>query len=473
MAASPAANRLDRGTLLALVAMGLGVFVIANDFTALSVAIPEIESDLDADLNRTQWVINGYAVVFGVLIVTGGRLADQFGRRRVFMIGASVFAVFSLLGGLAPTIELLIACRALMAVGGAMIWPAVLGMTYAILPEERASMAGGLILGVAGLGNAVGPLLGGALTDGLSWRWVFFLNVPIAGFAMLITQRNVPEDAGTGAEAGIDYRGIATLSAGVVAILVALDQGTASGYGSPAIVASLVVGVLLLAVFVLVERRQGARALVPPDVMRQRQFVVACTVVLLMSAIFFAALLYLPQFMEKELGFSAVEAGAGLLPLMLVFAAMSFSSGTLYDKLGARTVVSAGAALLGLGIFMLSFLEAGWDYVALVPGMVVLGLGIGLFYSSVTTAAVTSLDASRSSLAGGIVYMCQVAGGALGLGINTAIVLSQSELTAGIRLAFRVDAALAVVGLLVALAYIGRTEAVTRRHLVRWHRAHA
>jgi EmrB/QacA subfamily drug resistance transporter len=471
--ASPAVNRLDRGTLLALVAMGLGVFVIANDFTALSVAIPEIESDLDADLNQSQWVINGYSVVFGVLIITGGRLADQFGRRRVFMIGASVFALFSLLGGFAPTIELLIVCRGLMAVGGAMVWPAVLGMTYAILPEERASLAGGLILGVAGLGNAVGPLLGGALTDGLSWRWVFFLNLPIAAFAMLITRRNVPADAGSGAEAGIDYRGIATLSTGVVAILVALDQGTVDGYGSPAIVASLVVGVLLLGAFVLVERRQGARALVPAEVMRQQQFVVACAVVLLMSAIFFAALLYLPQFMEKELGFSAVEAGAGLLPMMLVFALMSFSSGTLYDKLGARTVVSAGAALLGLGIFMLSFLEAGWDYVALVPGMVVLGLGIGLFYSSVTTAAVTSLDASRSSLAGGIVYMCQVAGGALGLGINTAIVLSQSELAEGIRLAFRVDAALALVGLLVALAYIGRTEAVTHRHLVRWHRAHA
>jgi EmrB/QacA subfamily drug resistance transporter len=473
MEASPPVNRLDRATLVSLVAMGLGVFVIANDFTALSVAIPEIESDLDAGLSESQWVINGYSVVFGVLIITGGRLADQFGRRRVFMIGASIFAVFSLLGGLAPTIELLIACRALMAVGGAMVWPAVLGMTYAILPDERASLAGGLILGVAGLGNAVGPLLGGALTDGLSWRWVFFLNLPIAAFAMLITRRNVPADPGTGAQAGVDYQGIATLSAGVVAILVALDQGSVDGYGSPAIVASFVVGVLLLGAFVVVERRQGVGALVPADVMRQQQFVVACAVVLLMSAIFFAALLYLPQFMEKELGFSAVEAGAGLLPMMLVFALMSFSSGSLYDKLGARIVVSVGAALLGLGIFMLSFLDAGWDYVALVPGMVVLGLGIGLFYSSITTAAVTSLDASRSSLAGGIVYMCQVAGGALGLGINTAIVLSQSELPEGIRLAFRVDAALAAVGVLVALAYIGRTEAVTHRHRVRWHRAHA
>jgi MFS family permease len=159
---------------------------------------------------------------------------------------------------------------------------------------------------------------------------------------------------------------------------------------------------------------------------------------------------------------------------MVVFAAMSFASGTLYDKFGARTVVSAGAAFLGLGIFLLSFLAAGWDYVALVPGMIVLGAGIGLFYSSITTAAVTSLDPSRSSLAGGIVYMCQVAGGALGLGINTALVLSQSGLPEGIRLAFRVDAALALIALVIALAYIGRTEPVTPRHHLRWHhRAHA
>jgi EmrB/QacA subfamily drug resistance transporter len=456
------------------VAMGLGVFVIANDFTALSVAIPEIESDLDTTLNRAQWVINGYAVVFGVLIVTGGRLADLFGRRRIFMIGAAIFGGFSLLAGLAPTIELLIACRAAMGIGGAMVWPAVLGMTYAILPEDRASLAGSLIIGVAGLGNAVGPLLGGSLTDLLSWRWVFFVNVPVAAFAMFVTQRHVPAETVENAETGIDYRGIATLSAGVVAILVALDQGTASGFGSPAIVALIVVGVLLLVAFVVVERGQGETALVPEDVMGQQQFIMASATVLLMSAIFFAALLYVPQFLEKELDFSPIEAGAGLLPMMLVFAVMSFSSGNLYDKLGPRVVVSVGAACLGLGIFMLSFVQSGWDYAALVPGLVVLGVGVGLFYSSITTAAVTSLDPSRSSLAGGIVYMCQIAGGALGLGLNTAIVLSQSQLADGIRIAFRLDAALAVVATLVALTYVGRTEPRTHRHHLRaHHRAHA
>ena len=184
---------LGRGTLLALAAMGLGVFVVANDFTALSVAIPEIERDLDTDLTTAQWVINGYALVFGVLIVTGGRLADLLGRRRIFVIGAVIFAVFSLLAGLAPEVWLLILCRMLMGVGGALMWPAILGMTYGLLPAEKAGLAGGLILGVAGFGNAVGPMIGGLLTDVLSWRWVFFVNLPIAAFAIFVTYRNVPE----------------------------------------------------------------------------------------------------------------------------------------------------------------------------------------------------------------------------------------------------------------------------------------
>src|SRR5215467_5636556 len=148
-------GHITASTWLALAALALGVFVIANDFTALSVAIPRIEAQLHTTVSRAQWVINGYALVFGVLIVTGGRLADLLGRKRVFLAGATVFGFFSLLAGLMPTVELLIVCRALMGVGGAVMWPAVLGLTYAILPEAKKALAGSLILGVAGLGNAV------------------------------------------------------------------------------------------------------------------------------------------------------------------------------------------------------------------------------------------------------------------------------------------------------------------------------
>jgi EmrB/QacA subfamily drug resistance transporter len=470
-------GKLDRSTLLALVAMALGVFVIANDFTALSVAVPQIEHDLSTGLSTAQWVINGYALVFGVLIVTGGKLADLYGRKRIFMIGAAIFAAFSVAGGLAPNIEVLIACRMLMGIGGAMVWPAVLGMTYGLLPEEKAGLAGGLIMGVAGLGNAVGPMFGGLLTDELSWRWVFFVNLPIALFAMFVTQRHVQETAVEVTDRRLDYPGIATLTTGVVALLLALDEGTDMGFTSPTIIAFFVLGAVSLIAFGIIETRQGDHALVPREILKNKVFSAACFTVLLMSAIFFSALLYLPQFMTKVLGYSALESGAGLLPMMGVFAATSFIAGSLYQRLGAKTIVSAGAAFLGVGMVMLSFLDVSSTYLSLVPGMVVLGIGVGLFYSSITTSAVTALDPSQSSLAGGIVYMCQIAGGAIGLGVNTAIVVSagssSADLASGIATAFKVDAALAAVGLVVALLFVGGAVAHHAHDRVRFHRAHA
>jgi EmrB/QacA subfamily drug resistance transporter len=450
----PAGEPISARTWLTLGAMALGVFVITNDFTALTVAIPRIEEQLHTTVSRAQWVINGYALVFGVLIVTGGRLADLYGRKRAFMAGASAFAFFSLLTGLMPNIDLLIICRALMAVGGAVMWPAVLGLTYTILPASRKALAGGLILGVAGMGNAAGPLLGGWLTDVATWRLVFFINVPIIAFAMLVTHRVVPETASQPAVRAIDYQGIALLSAGAVAVLLGLDFSADSGFGQPEVIGLLAGGLVLLGVFLPVEFRQGDKALLPPDVLRNRVFSAACVSVLCMSATFFASLLYLPQFMEKQLGFSALASGAGLLPLMGAFALTSFLATPLYNRLGPKIVVCAGAVCLAAGMFTLSFLSRDSTYSSLVPGMTVVGIGAGLFYSAITTAAVTALDPSRSSLAGGVVYMCQVAGGAIGLGLNTAIVLAAANLTDGIRVAFRVDAALAVVGLCICLAFV-------------------
>lgn len=447
-------GRLDGGTKVALVAMCLGIFLIANDFTALSVAIPDIESDLSTSLGHAQWVINAYALVFGVLIVTGGRLADLFGRKRAFMIGAAIFGVFSLLSGLAPSIGLLIAGRALMGVGGALMWPAILGMVYGLLPDDKAGLAGGLVLGVAGAGNAVGPLLGGVLTQEIGWEAVFFLNVPVAVFAMWITQAKVPESQVDTGERRIDYPGVAILSIAVVSVLVALDEGPSEGFGDPIILGLFGLAAVLLVGWALIERRQGEAALVPSSVLQNRLFAACAATVLFMSAIFFSALLYLPQYFEKILGYTALKAGAGLLPMMGVYTIASFVAGHLYDRLGARIVAAAGAISLAAGMFLLALLDTDSSFWALVPGMAILGLGVGLFYSAITTTAVTSLDASKSSLAGGIVYMCQIAGGAVGLGINTAIVTSADSLIDGIQVAFAVDGALAVFGFLVVLAVV-------------------
>ena len=362
-----------------MVARGVAVLVVANDFTALSVALPAIERDLHVDVTTVQWIINGYAMVFGVLIVTGGRLADMLGRRRIFILGATLFAVFSLMGGLAPSIWVLLASRFLMGIGGAMMWPAILGMTYGLLPPSKAGLAGGVILGAAGFGNAVGPLLGGVLTDSVGWRWIFYVNLPVAAAAIVITMLVVPPDEIRKERGQIDYVGTVLLSAGLLAMLLALDWGLDIGWTAPLIVALFVIAAVALIAFLFIERRAGDSALVPDKVLQNRAFLATGIATLLASAIFFAALLYLPQLMSKDLGFSAMGSGAGLLPMMGTFMVTSFIAGRLYETLGAKYIVTLGAILLGAGMILLSGISGGSTYDQLLLGMVVLGMGVGLF----------------------------------------------------------------------------------------------
>jgi EmrB/QacA subfamily drug resistance transporter len=449
------AGSISRTTWLALLAMGISVVVIANDFSAINVALPTMEKDFHANVNTMQWVINAYALTFGVMIVTGGRLADMFGRRRAFFLGTAIFASMSALGGAAQTETWLIFSRVVMGIGGALMWPAILGMTYELLPEDKAGLAGGIVIGAAGLGNAMGPLIGGALTDALSWRWIFFLNVPVAIFAMVVTYYLVrvkePEAGGQ----RIDYPGIASISVGLVALLVALDQVDDWGWGDPRVIALLAVAAVFVAAFIPLERRAGMNALVPRAVMRNENFRSSCLAILFMSATFFAALLYLPQFMQKHLGYSPLEAGVGMLPFLGTFAIVSFAAGPLYNRLGAKPLAAFGGLCITIAPFLFSLVGEHSSYGSLVAGMVVLGIGIGSFYPTATTAGVTSVDESETSLAGGIVYMFQIAGGSIGLGLTTTVFSSQASFVDGIQAAFRLDACLSLVGFLIALFFVG------------------
>lgn len=435
--------------------MSMSVLVIANDFSAVNVAIPTMEKDFHTNINTIQWVVNAYALTFGVMIVTGGRLADMFGRRRAFFLGTAIFASMSALGGAAQTETWLIATRVVMGIGGALMWPAILGMTFELLPSEKAGLAGGIILGAAGLGNAIGPLIGGVLTDTLSWRWIFFLNVPIAAFAVLVTYYLVKVKEPEAAEQRIDYPGISTISIGLVSLLVALDQVDDWGWGDPKVVAMLALAAILIVAFVRIERRAGMNALVPRTVMSNESFRASCVAITLMSATFFAALLYLPQFMQKHLDYSPLEAGVGVLPFLATFALVSFIAGPLYNRLGAKPLAVVGAACITIAPFLFSQVTESSGYAALVPGMFVLGIGIGSFYPTATTAGVTSVDESQSSLAGGILYMCQIAGGAIGLGLTTTIFSAQESFVDGIQAAFRLDAGLSLIGFLIALFFVG------------------
>ncbi|MGN6557048.1 MAG: MFS transporter [Solirubrobacterales bacterium] len=436
--------------------MGLAVVVIANDFSAINVALPTMESDFKTNVNTIQWVVNAYALTFGVLIVTGGRLADMFGRRNAFFVGTAIFASMSALGGAAQTETWLIGARVLMGIGGALMWPAILGMTYELLPEEKAGLAGGIIIGAAGLGNAVGPLIGGVLTQELSWRWIFFLNVPIAVFAVGVTWFLVHVKEPDAGEHRIDYPGITAISVGLVSLLIALDQVDDWGWSDPRVIGLLVLAMTMLAAFLPIERRAGTHALVPREVMANESFTASCVAILFMSATFFASLLYLPQFMEKQLGYSPLEAGVGMLPFLATFALVSFVAGPLYNRLGAKPLAVFGAACITLAPFLFSLVDAGSGYDSLIVGMVVLGIGIGSFYPTATTAGVTSVDESQTSLAGGIIYMFQIAGGSIGLGLTTTVFSSAiPPFVDGVRAGFRLDAALSLVGLLLAIGFVG------------------
>ncbi|SHE75694.1 drug resistance transporter, EmrB/QacA subfamily [Microbulbifer donghaiensis] len=445
---------LTRSQKLGLVALTFAIFLIGNDFTAFSVAVPAIEKHFNSDITTTQWVINGYALVFGVLIVSGGRLADMFGRRRIFFIGTAIFVAFSVLGGLAVDIWMLLICRCLMGVGGAMMWPSVLGMTYNLMPKDRAGQAGGLIMTVAGASNAIGPLLGGTLTDVLSWRWIFFINLPIAALAVFICWKEIADDRPEDRQERIDYAGVTTLSLSLFGLLLALDLAVDLSFKNPLIMMLLVAFFVFMGIFIKVEGHKGRSGLIPEDVASNRKFFAAGLTTLLLSVIFFAALLYIPQYLTKVKGFSAMGAGAGLLPMMVTFALMSYQSGRLYEKLGAKLIITAGIICLGGGMFMLSHLHKQTEFSALVPGMIVLGAGIGLFYPTITTAAITSVDPSRSSLAGAILYMFQIAGGAIGLGMNTTIVAMAPDISTGIDRAFTVNSYLALAGLIVCLLFV-------------------
>jgi EmrB/QacA subfamily drug resistance transporter len=441
---------------LALFALGLATVTIANDTSAMNVALPTMERDFHTDINTIQWVINAYALVFGVMIVTGGRLADMFGRKRCFVVGALIFALFSVVGGAAPTETFVIVTRGLMGIGAALMLPAIIGMTYALLPAEKAGLAGGIIMGAAGLGNALGPLVGGFFTDVASWRWVFFANVPIALFAIVAISRSVHLPEAEDADHELDYAGIAAISVGLVALLIALDQVADWGWGDPRVIGLIVLSAVLLIAFVPIERRAGRHGLIPPAIIANRSFAASCLAILCLSGTFFATLLYLPQFMVIELDASPLEAGLGILPALITFAIVSFTAGPLYGRVGPKRLVTVGAACMCASSLLFSLIDEGSAYAALLPGMVLFGIGIGTFYATATTAGVTAVDQSQASLAGGIVYMFQIAGGSLGLGLTTTIFSGAAPpFIDGFQAGFRFDFVLGLIGVAISVLFVG------------------
>lgn len=443
----------DHVSILRFLALGLAIIVIGFDITAFPVALPSISQEFHSSLNHAQWVFNGYALAIGVFIITGGRLADLYGRRKVFFVGMCLFILFLLLAAFSININMLIISRILMGLAAALVLPAIIGMVFSLTPTNKAGLAGGFVIGMAGVGNASGPVLGGILTDILSWRWILLVNIPIALFSMFVVWKTVAFQAPEKKQS-IDYWGVTLLSLSLFSLLLALELIAELDFNDPVLIGLFSLFIVFLFIFIKEEQLAKSDALIPIDILKSKGFIaVGCTTILL-STIWFAVLLFIPHFFERELHFTAGQSGVALLPFIVTYAIVSFTAGECYERFGAKWIISCGGSLLALGMLQLSFIDSVTPYWQMSIALIIMGAGIGLSYPSVTSAAISAVTQEQMSVASGVVYLCRVGGGAIGVAMNTCVISLSDSLIEGMRLAFMINMLLALTGVLICILFI-------------------
>ncbi|MEU9160720.1 MFS transporter [Streptomyces sp. NPDC048424] len=392
----PIASARGRWILLTTV---LGSTMAMLDGTVVNVALPRIGEDLDADLAVLQWTVNAYLLTLAGLILVGGSLSDRFGRRRIFVLGVVWFAVGSLLCGIAPNAGVLIASRALQGIGGALLAPGSLALIQASIRAEDRGRAIGLWSGFGGVGAAVGPFLGGWLVDGPGWRWVFLLNVPLAAVCVPVALRHVPESRDPQAHGRFDVAGAVLGATALGLVTYALIEARS---GTVAVTVAAVLGVLLAVAFVSVERRR-TDPMVPPDIFASRQFTAVNLVTLCVygaiGGFFFLAVLQL----QVVSGYSALAAGAAMLPTTLLMLLLSARSGELGERIGPRIPLTVGPLLCAAGTLLMLRVGPAASYVRdVLPAMVVMGMGLVALVAPLTSTVLASVDPGRAGLASGI-----------------------------------------------------------------------
>ena len=401
-------------------AMCFALFMIMLDNTIVNVALPSIQQDLGATISGLEWTLNGYTLSFAVLLATGGRLGDIFGRRLIFLIGVVIFALSSATAGFAPDQTALVLSRVVQGVGAALMMPGTLSIITDAFPAHERGKAMGTWAGVSALALAVGPVLGGFLTEHVSWRAIFYVNIPVAIGAVLATLFAVRESRDTSVGREVDYAGVAVLTAGLTALVLALVEGNSWGWGSPETVALLVGAAVALPAFVFVENRVKA-PMVQFDLLSDRNFLAAVVVAMIISFAMLGVFFFLALYMQDILHYSPLEAGVRFLPSTLMIVAVAPVAGRLSDRFGPRWLIAVGLMLVSASLFIFSQIAVDSTYLDLLPGFMLLGIGIAMTMSPMTSAAMNAVPVQKAGVASGVLSMFRMVGGSLGVAVTGAI----------------------------------------------------
>jgi EmrB/QacA subfamily drug resistance transporter len=417
----------------ALGVLAAPLFMMMLDNTVVSVALPTIQADLHTSLSQLEWVVNAYATVFAVALLTGGKLADYLGRRRIFVAGLVVFTLSSLACGLASTGSELIAARAVQGVGAALMFPATLSIITATFPVEERGLAIGIWSGVSGLALAIGPLVGGLLAQHAGWQWIFYVNLPVGVAGVIATYLIIRESRDTSSVQRLDLPGLVTSGLAVFFGTFGLTEANKYGWGSTTIVLCFVGAAVALGAFVLLEQRQRLPML-DLSLFRDSTYAGANLAGLLVFVALFGQIVYSSVFLQAVLHYSPVQAGATFLASTTAIAVMAPVSGKLSDKIGPRLPMTTGMAVFGVGLLGLTSLDANSNFWDLAPWLVVGGLGFGLIMPSMTAAVLTSVSVDQGGVASAVMQAFRQLGAALGVAVMGAIVAAKvGDLAPGSR----------------------------------------
>jgi len=407
-------------------AMSFSLFMIMLDNTVVNVALPSIQKDLGASLSALEWTINAYTLAIAVLLVSAGRLGDIFGRRRGFLIGVSVFALSSATAGFAPNDASLVISRAVQGIGAAFMMPATLSIVTNAFPPAERGRAIGTWAGVSALALAVGPVVGGFLTEQVSWRAIFFLNLPVAALAIVVALAAVRESRDRTVPRVVDYAGVATLTVGIGAMVLALIEGNDWGWGSSRIIGLFALSALGLLAFILTERRVRF-PMVEFSFFRSRQFVGTNGIAFVVSFAMLAMFFFMALYMQNILGYSPLEAGIRFLPSTVVIIVAAPIAGRLTDRIGARVPIVVGLTLVAIALYLQSRVTIDTGYSYLLPAFALMGLGIGLTMSPMSTAAMNAVQETKAGVASGILSMSRMVGGTFGVAAVGALFQQLSD----------------------------------------------